>query len=145
MKKAILATKVGMTQIFNEDGVLTHPDGVGMPVIGSLLSDPVHSTVPLGVRNTFHGEEVLLFVGLNTAAVQSAHIPAGDSACLVRNLETGECTQVGAGETLDVELRYGEYAALAVARATILSHTPTAHSEWETNSPPTSMGTSENR
>lgn len=130
---------------FDEDSVLTHPDGVGMPVIGSLLSDPVHSTVPLGVRNTFRGEEVLLFVGLNTAAVQSAHIPAGDSACLVRNLETGECTQVGAGETLDVELRYGEYAALAVARATILSHTPTAHSEWETNSPPTSMGTSENR
>ena len=102
---------------FDEDGVLTHPDGVGMPVIGSLLSDPVHSTVPLGVRNTFRGEEVLLFVGLNTAAVQSAHIPVGDSACLVRNLETGECTQVGAGETLDVELRYGEYAALAVARA----------------------------
>lgn len=102
---------------FDEDGVLTHPDGVGMPVIGSLLSDPVHSTVPLGVRNTFRGEEVLLFVGLNTAAVQSAHIPAGDSACLVRNLETGECTQVGAGETLDVELRYGEYAALAVARS----------------------------
>ena len=102
---------------FDEDGVLTHPDGVGMPVIGSLLSDPVHSTVPLGVRNTFRGEEVLLFVGLNTAAVQSAHIPAGDSTCLVRNLETGKCTQVGAGETLDVELRYGEYAALAVARA----------------------------
>ena len=32
MKKAIVATKVGMTQIFNEDGVLT-------PVTGICFSD----------------------------------------------------------------------------------------------------------
>ena len=30
MKKAILATKVGMTQIFNEDGVLTSIVRLGM-------------------------------------------------------------------------------------------------------------------
>lgn len=102
---------------FDEDGMLTHPDGVGVPVIGSLLADPVHSTVPLGVRNTFRGEEVVMFIGLNTDARQTAHIHAGDAACTVRNLETGACTQVNAGETFDIELGYGEYAVLAVAGA----------------------------
>lgn len=102
---------------FDESGVLTHPDSVGVPVIDSLLADPVHSTVPLGVRNTFRGEEVVMFIGLNADARQTAHIHAGDAACTVRNLETGVCTQIGAGESFAIGLQYGEYVALAVASA----------------------------
>lgn len=109
------------------DGALTHPDGVGMPIEASLLHDPVHGDVPLGIGNTFHGDDVVLFVGLNKDAAQTAHIAAGDAACDVHDLESGAHVPLDAHETLDVELSYGEYAVFAIERGGISF--PHAHSE----------------
>ena len=99
---------------FGEDGTLTHPDGMGVPAVESLLADPEHSTVPLGIRNTFRGEDIVMFLGLNADARQTAHIGGDESAYAVRDLETGERARFSADEPCTIELSYGEYAVFAI-------------------------------
>ncbi len=101
---------------FGEDGTFTHPDGVGVPVVESLLADPEHSAVPLGIRNTFHGEDVVMFLGLNADARQTAHIDGDGSVRAVRNLETGERFRIDTDEPFAIELSYGAYAVFAIER-----------------------------
>ena len=81
---------------------------VGVPVLDSLLADPVHGDVPLGIRNTFRGDEVLLFVGLNADAPQTAHIRATESPLTVFDPQTGERVHLSVGEDLALTLHYGE-------------------------------------
>lgn len=100
----------------DENGDLTHPDNVGVPVVDSLLADPMHSAVPLGIRNTFHGDEVVMFLGLNAGERQIARLHAKESVGTVRDLETGETTWLDEGQTMETELSYGEYAVFAINR-----------------------------
>lgn len=69
---------------------------------------PVHGDVPLGIRNTFRGDEVLLFVGLNADAPQTAHIRATESPLTVFDPQTGERVHLSVGEDLALTLHYGE-------------------------------------
>ena len=80
-----------------------------MPVLDSLLADPVHGDVPLGIRNTFRGDEVLLFVGLNADAPQTAHIRATESPLTVFDPQTGERVHLERRpKDLALTLHYGE-------------------------------------
>ena len=105
-----------LAPLFDADGNLTHPDGVGVPVLDSLLADPVHGDVPLGIRNTFHGDEVLLFVGLNADAPQTAHIRATESALAVLDPETGARIRLEPSDELAITLNYGDCALRVLQR-----------------------------
>ena len=60
------------------------------------------------IRNTFRGDEVLLFVGLNADAPQTAHIRATESPLTVFDPQTGERVHLSVGEDLALTLHYGE-------------------------------------
>lgn len=107
-----------LAPLFDADGNLTHPDGVGVPVLDSLLADPVRGDVPLGIRNTFRGDEVLLFVGLNADAPQTAHIRATESALAVLDPETGARIRLepSASDELAITLNYGDCALRVLQR-----------------------------
>lgn len=105
-----------LAPLFDADGNLTHPDGVGVPVLDSLLADPVRGDVPLGIRNTFRGDEVLLFVGLNADAPQTAHIRATESALAVLDPETGARIRLEPSDELAITLNYGDCALRVLQR-----------------------------
>lgn len=93
--------------LFDADGNLTHPDGVGVPAERSLLNDPMHTQVPLAIRNTFRGRDVELIVGLHADLAQPVSLTAAADDIGVQ-LPDGTERVVRAGETFTTELSYGE-------------------------------------
>lgn len=93
--------------LFDADGDLTHPDGVGVPAERSVLNDPVHTRIPLAIRNTFRGRDVELIVGLNAELAQPVSLTAEADGIGVQ-LPDGTERIVRAGETFTTELSYGE-------------------------------------
>lgn len=91
----------------NADGTINRPERVGVPVESSLLADPVHGETPLGIRNTYRGREVVLFVGLNAGRAQHVTLTAGREPITV-NLPDGSKRTVAPGECFECDLNYGD-------------------------------------
>lgn len=98
---------------FDERGELTHPDGVGVPELESLLCDPVHGNVPLGIRNTFRGQYVVLYIGLNEDRPQTVHIRASGCPIGLFDSRTGDCKRLESGEERTIALDYGDCVLVA--------------------------------